>query len=523
MFIETIISSLEHSLYLFPFVLAVGITYKYLKVIDISLDGVIAISGITTVLVQNYYNCLLLSIFAGMLTGFLGGILFVILSKHYKIDSLITGIIISLFLSSLSVVIIGESIPLTESIKHEYILFYMSVLYLLFIFIVLIFFKTKLGLIIRAISDNNQITTIYNPNHILMIGHSLTGAILGIGAALYVNYNGTARAGGTFDFMLIGFTSLLASIEFFNYLKRVFQKYDYKKYIHVLDSMILQVIFGTIFFQLLTSLIITYSPIPTIWKLILSLILFISLAKLKASNQTLYNKHSTHNILVIENLKKSFYNNDIENIIFSDITVSFNVGLNVIIGDNGTGKSTFINCLSGELNPTLGNVFFNSKNITYLPKYQKPIFKINQEPKTNLSGELYSYENIILNTKLIKNIFTIISPSKVYHILKEKFDKNKIINKILISKTQYLSGGEAQYLSLFIASNSERNILILDEPTSNLDMLNQKEIINFLKEIAKSKILIVVSHDKLLINQATNVYKLKKGKLRYVKKNERLV
>jgi len=137
-----VIDSLIASLFWFPFILTTGITYKYLKVIDISIDGVAIISGIIAVIVGNMFESIFLSILAAMITGIMGGILFIILSKYYKIDPLITGIIISLFLYSLSVILVGESI----TIQYEYIstdsLILLSLLInLFFIFFVIYFLK----------------------------------------------------------------------------------------------------------------------------------------------------------------------------------------------------------------------------------------------------------------------------------------------------------------------------------------------------------------------------------------------
>ena len=137
-----VIDSLIASLFWFPFILTTGITYKYLKVIDISIDGVAIISGIIAVIVGNMFESIFLSILAAMITGIMGGILFIILSKYYKIDPLITGIIISLFLYSLSVILVGESI----TIQYEYIstdsLILLSLLInLFFIFLFIYFLK----------------------------------------------------------------------------------------------------------------------------------------------------------------------------------------------------------------------------------------------------------------------------------------------------------------------------------------------------------------------------------------------
>lgn len=488
----------------FPFVLTVGVTYRYLKIIDLSIDGVAIISGITAVYIGNYFNSFTLSISLAIFASVLGSILFVVINRIFKIDSLITGILMSLSLYSLAVLFIGESLTIQHNIVSSDDLLILSMVFniLLSIFTYL-FFKTKLGLIIRSISYNEKTITDYNPTLIIMIGHIFSGFVLGVASTFYVYWENIARASSGFDFLLTGFTSLLVSITMLNLLKK-----------RIYRSLIVQVLVGTLFFQTVIYTIIFYSPYPNLWKLVLSMSLFFALARFSPikNKKDSYNKK---NELEIIKLSKSFFEDKIK--ILDNINVIFKKGLNILTGDNGVGKSTFLNCISGDAQITSGKIIYQGRDISSLQKFNRPILKIHQSAKQNLSSELFVYENLLITNRQV-GMFSLIKKSKLYEIPN---NVNKLLvnifGKISTSKVGSLSGGEAQIMSTHIASNSSKDILILDEPTNNLDDSNKQKIVDLIRDIAKNKIVIIVSHDKDLIQHANVVYRLSDKNLKQIK------
>lgn len=515
--------ALYASIFWFPFVLTVGITYKYLKVTDISMDGVAIISGIVTIISWNEFQSITLSILLGVLSAIVGSTVFSVLIRIFSINYFISGTILSLFLNSLSVIIIGESLPVKGGFIDSRSLLFTSV-FIISITTMLsyFFFRTKIGTIIRAVSDNDKIIINHNPNIVLIAGHAFSGIVLGISSSLYVHWEGIARSSSGFDFLLTAFTSLLASITITKLIKEKIENYRQNIDLSILDSMLFQVAFGTIFFQLIIYSIIYVSPYPTAWKLALSLFLLLAIAKnpkISLHNESIISdiKNKDQKSLIVKDLRKSFLVGKDELTVLNNVNLKFVNGITVITGKNGSGKSTLLKCISGEYPPTHGVILANNKDITCLPEYKRPIYRLKQDPKENLANDLLVYENIALSHTKEGNIFSIIKDCAVKKSMDSSIGNNSILNKIFFSKTSTISGGEAQYLSFYMSMQSGKNIIMADEPTNNLDFKNQETIIKTLQLIGKENIVIVVTHDKNIINIADFILKVEQGTVEYVK------
>ena len=178
--------------------------------------------------------------------------------------------------------------------------------------------------------------------------------------------------------------------------------------------------------------------------------------------------------------------------IYENVSVDFErVGMTFIKGDSGSGKTTLLNILyglktfegdylvEGEVNDFIRN------NMAYI--FQD--FKID----TNLTV----YENIILQLN-IKDIE--IDENSINDLLN---DFDMLGNKY--KKAKVLSGGEKQRLAIIRALVTKPAILLCDEPTGNLDEDKSFEIFDLLKEISKTKLVLVVSHNEILIEKYSDV------------------
>ena len=150
-------------------------------------------------------------------------------------------------------------------------------------------------------------------------------------------------------------------------------------------------------------------------------------------------------------------------------------GLVLITGESGCGKTTLLNCLSGLDAFTDGDVKgVNLKHASFI--FQDYQLIENVSIRKNLSlGRAIEEEELL---ELLKKV----------NLENENLDK-KIYN---------LSGGQKQRVAIARALLLDKAILFADEPTGNLDSDNSKRIAELLKELSKSKLVIVVSHDKNL-------------------------
>ena len=177
---------------------------------------------------------------------------------------------------------------------------------------------------------------------------------------------------------------------------------------------------------------------------------------------------------------------------------NFNLNLEIgkiygIYGKSGSGKTSLLNAISGFIKPSSGKIFFNKKQYKSNNIIKK--IKIGYSPQFPTIID----ENILVNSSLnYKNSKEIISKLEYYLKL---FGLGKFSNKIFFensenSSIKNMSGGEKQRVGLIRSVLYDPDLLLLDEPTSSLDKINEQKVFEFLKIIKKNKIIVVTSHKK---------------------------
>ena len=186
--------------------------------------------------------------------------------------------------------------------------------------------------------------------------------------------------------------------------------------------------------------------------------------------------------IVAKNLSFSY---DKKNKIFENLSFNLTNGdIMTIIGKNGVGKTTLLRCLMNMLTFDSGNFFIDDIELKHMDR--KTLWKyISYVPQNKSSYSNFTVFDTILFGR-IKNINYISKPNKIdiekteQTIAEFELDyiKNKICNE--------LSGGEYQMVLIARALVSDPQILILDEPESNLDYNNQMKILNVIKKLSNS-------------------------------------
>ena len=206
--------------------------------------------------------------------------------------------------------------------------------------------------------------------------------------------------------------------------------------------------------------------------------------KIKINNLKLENIHFRYNKkkeYLIKNFNFNFKKNNIY----------------LIQGVSGRGKTTLINLIMGFLKPDKGKIIINNKidlNDKNIGKFQSNVML---SPQFSYLFNDTLKRNITLNFSDDKNIDT-----KKFNEICTKFNfKNELReffynpSKKIGPKGQNLSGGQIQRISLARTLYNDRNLIIFDEPTNNLDNKNKKIIIELIKKIKTNKIIIILSHD----------------------------
>ena len=172
-------------------------------------------------------------------------------------------------------------------------------------------------------------------------------------------------------------------------------------------------------------------------------------------------------------------------------------------GKSGTGKTTFLKLLIGELKVLKGDIYIDDNKSSFLSEDWRNIISIIPQNHFVFDGSVF--ENISL-----ENDKNQIDGIRINNLLID-FGLKELDNWISESGSN-ISGGQAQRLSLIRALYFDREILIFDEPTSALDVHNIKVFIKILKTL-KNKTIIIISHDEFLLRDCDKVYEINNGNL----------
>ncbi len=194
--------------------------------------------------------------------------------------------------------------------------------------------------------------------------------------------------------------------------------------------------------------------------------------------------------------------------ILKDISLRVKGGeLIAILGPNGSGKSTLIKCILNIIKLSSGNISYNGTDIKKIPTKEKTKYFSYVPQYMNIAFSISVFDFILLGSSTNisdKNL----AINKTYNVIKQ-FGLEDILNENI----QNISGGQRQRVFIARAFAQDSEILILDEPTSNLDLKYKKETFEIIKEyISNSNKSIIISiHDLNLASRYCNRFILLKN------------
>lgn len=202
-------------------------------------------------------------------------------------------------------------------------------------------------------------------------------------------------------------------------------------------------------------------------------------------------------IIRTENISKTYYNSRKNEIIaIKSASIEIGKGQTIgILGRSGSGKSTLGQIIVGQIKKTSGKVYYNEKEIKYPYKGndRKEIQILYQHPEVSFNPRLTLYKSLMEPYKLYGLEFS-------KEILIRDIQRFGLYEEHLNRYPGELSGGELQRAAISRILTVNPSFIVLDEPTSMLDVISQAQIMHILKDIQREKgtSYLFITHNKTL-------------------------
>ena len=218
-------------------------------------------------------------------------------------------------------------------------------------------------------------------------------------------------------------------------------------------------------------------------------------------------------MIKLVNVSKYYNNNNVTNLGLRNINLSFHKGeIVAITGESGSGKSTLLNVITKMDTFDEGELYYKGNETSYFSIDDMDNFRKNKV------GFIFQNYNIIDSYTVLENVMLPFrlngnnskdAKAKAIELIEKVGLKKRIHNRGV-----QLSGGEKQRCVIARALASNAEILACDEPTGNLDSQTSVEIINLIKEVAKDKLVLIVTHNYESIEHiATRKIKVHDGEI----------
>ena len=219
-------------------------------------------------------------------------------------------------------------------------------------------------------------------------------------------------------------------------------------------------------------------------------------------------------IILCDNLVKIYKTKDIEVLALQGLEISIDRGeLMAIIGNSGSGKSTFLNMIGGLDRPSAGKLIVDGKDLFKLSERELVDYKrrtvgfVWQNNARNLLPYLTAWQNIQMPMLFEKGERKKQRALELLDMVGLSHRKN--------SRLSQLSGGEQQRVAIAIALANNPKILLADEPTGAVDVKTGAYILDMFRDINKNTglTIVIVTHDRMLSKKVHRVAAIRDGKI----------
>ena len=221
-------------------------------------------------------------------------------------------------------------------------------------------------------------------------------------------------------------------------------------------------------------------------------------------------------MIAVSDIVKSYGNSGSKTEVLKGISLQIADGdFTVILGASGSGKSTFLNVISGLERPDSGSIVYGTDDITKLSDSELTQFR-----KDNI-GFIFQQYYLLPNMTVEKNV-------RMGADLADNREYREIINAVgLEDKAKKypseLSGGEQQRVSVARALAKKPKVLFLDEPTGALDEQTGRQVLDYISGLHKEYgfTVVMITHNQNIAEMANTVVKMNSGNISEVYVNEK--
>lgn len=219
-------------------------------------------------------------------------------------------------------------------------------------------------------------------------------------------------------------------------------------------------------------------------------------------------------VLSCRNLGKSYDEGPQSVVVLQDLQLELHPGERVaIVGSSGSGKSTLLNMLGGLDTPSTGSVWLAGEELSALNEKQRGLLR------NRALGFVYQFHHLLPEFTALENVCMPLLIGRT-SISEARQRASALLQRVglghrLAHKPAELSGGERQRVAIARALVNQPGLVLLDEPTGNLDHHTAQGIQDLMKELSSSSqtAFLVVTHDMALAQQMDRILRLEDGKL----------
>ena len=184
-----------------------------------------------------------------------------------------------------------------------------------------------------------------------------------------------------------------------------------------------------------------------------------------------------------------------------------------IAGPSGHGKSTLLHLVGGLDRPTSGRVLINGTDITCLPDNELA------EIRAKRIGFVFQFFNLLSNLTIVDNI----ELSLMFGGFPEDKQESRATELLTLlglegkmkARPGELSGGQQQRVAIARALANDPDILLMDEPTGNLDSSSEAEVLKYIDAVyERGKTVVIVTHNEKIAGRAEKIIYLEDGRIK---------